>query len=232
MWPLTDITIYYDGLKIPTLPEDADFSNKKNYICDFYHRMLKGYKPPKTGRICIHIDKQLKWEEPNYFGAICSIANTIDEDKYLSLQLWEKYKYILDIVHTSCLTLAKTYDWNTSIFENAYEQVQQSNFEFRIDYPQKKSRDKKATAYVQVEKTEKISSLYLVFISAGKTKKVKVIEKKNWYWYDSIYRLAERSKWLDLSTFGVYQKDNRQFVYYSLLNDVVIGKIEYGETDF
>src|SRR5579875_1428535 len=77
--------------------------------------MLNGYKPPKTGRICIHIDKELKWDEPNYFGAICSIANVIDEDRYLSLQLLEKYQYILDIVHSSCLTLARTYDWNISV---------------------------------------------------------------------------------------------------------------------
>jgi hypothetical protein len=232
MWPLTDITIYYDGLKIPSLPEDADFSRKKNYICDFYHRMLNGYKPPKTGRICIHIDKELKWDEPNYFGAICSIANVIDEDRYLSLQQLEKYQYILNIVHSSCLTLARTYDWNTSVFENAYEHVRQSNFKFVLDYPQKKSRDEKTIAYVQVEKTEETSSLYLAFIMADKTKKIKVVEKKNWFWYDSIYKLAERSKWLDSSTFGVYLKDNSKFVYYSLQDDVIIGKIEYGETDF
>jgi hypothetical protein len=232
MWPLSDITIYYDGLKIPSLPKDADFSNKKNYICDFYHKMLNGYKPPKTGRICIHIANEKRWDEPNYFGAICSISNIIDEDKYISLSQIDKYKYILDIVHQSCLTLAKFYKWDIHVFQNAFDTIYKLDFKFTLDYPQKKSKDKKTLAHVHIEKTETTSSLYLIFVTGETNKKVKLFEKQNWFWYDSVYKFAANSKWLDKVTFGVHSKNNSRFAYYSTLDDIMIGKIEFGETDF
>jgi len=232
MYPLSDITIYYDGLKIPSLPQDADFSHKKNYICDFYHKLLNGYKPPKTGRICIHIAKEKIWDEPSYFGAICSIANTIDEDKYISFSQIDKYKYILDIVHQSCLTLAKHYNWDISIFQNAFDTIYKLDFKFTLDYPQKLSKDKKTLAHVQIEKTETTSFLYLIFSANDLNKKIKLFEKTNWYWYDSVYKFAANSKWLDKVTFGVKSKDNGRFAYYSFLDDIMIGKIEFGETDF
>jgi len=232
MWPLNDITIYYDGLKIPSLPEDADFSNKKNYICDFYHKMLHGYKPPKTGRICIHIDRENKWDKPSYLGAICHVSNIIDEDKYLSLSQLDKYKYILDIVHQSCLTLANFYKWDVDVFQKAFDTIYRMDFKFILNYPQKKSRDKKTMAHVQIQKTQTTSSLYLILVTNETSKKVKLFEKKNWFWYDSIYKYATNSKWLDSSTFGVHSKNNSRFAYYSMLDDIIIGELKFSEKDF
>ncbi|HWV74944.1 MAG TPA: hypothetical protein VN040_24665 [Pseudosphingobacterium sp.] len=83
--PLQDITIYYFGTVIRDAPLDWDFRNTVNYIADFYHNSLNGYKPPKTGRICIHLGAYRNWDTPNYFGSICSFNGIIDEYQYLSL---------------------------------------------------------------------------------------------------------------------------------------------------
>lgn len=68
--PLYDITIYYNGNVIKDAPKDWDFRRTVNYIADFYHDRLNGYKPTKTGRICIHLGPTKNWDKPNYFGAI------------------------------------------------------------------------------------------------------------------------------------------------------------------
>ena len=61
--PLYDITIYYNGNVIKDAPEDWDFRRTANYIADFYHDRLNGYKPTKTGRICIHLDSIKNWDK-------------------------------------------------------------------------------------------------------------------------------------------------------------------------
>jgi hypothetical protein len=53
--PLYDITIYYHGTLIKNTPEDQEFHRTLNYISDFYHNSLDGYKPPKTSRITLHV---------------------------------------------------------------------------------------------------------------------------------------------------------------------------------
>src|ERR1019366_5615076 len=98
-YPLTDITIYHSGPLIKDAPHDWDFRRTVNYIADFYHSGLNGYKPPKTARICINLCDKKYFDQPRYSGSICHYYNIIDEEKYLSLSKEEKYKYILNILH-------------------------------------------------------------------------------------------------------------------------------------
>lgn len=121
--PLCDITIYYDGQLIRDAPEDLDFRHTVNYISDFYHDRLNGYKPTKTGRICIHLGPKKKWNKPNYFGAICSYDNIIDEEKYLKLSKKEKYRYILEILHSTVIEMAEILKWNKLPFNNSYQHI-------------------------------------------------------------------------------------------------------------
>ena len=140
--PLYDITIYYVGQVIKDAPEDWDFRRTVNYIADFYHDRLNVYKPPKTGRICIHLGSTKNWKKPKYFGAICSYDNIIDEDKYLSLSKKEKYRYILEILHSTVIEIADIYDWDKNVFSNAYNHILEHDFKFEKYYPEKKSKDK------------------------------------------------------------------------------------------
>ena len=94
------------------------------------------------------------------------------------------------------------------------------------------SRDKKKLGQVVSEKTEKITILNLLFTIGNETKTIKLFENTNWFWYDIAYKLAKNSKWLDNNSFGVSLKNNEKFGYYSLLDDVIIGKLDFKENDF
>ena len=230
--PLDDITVYYWGENIKQTPEDWEFRKTTNFISDFYHKMLLGYKPPKTGRICIHLNNHTTSEKPDYNGSICSIDSVIDDDKYLSLSKDDKYKYILDLVHKSCLECAHTFNWDKEVFLDAYSEIYKRNFFFSLDYPLKKSKDRTKEAFVQIVKTEELSILYLTFLLNNSDTKIKLFEKTNHFWYDSIYEMANNSKWIDASTFGVYSKRNGKFGYYSLIDEVIVGKLDFKDTDF
>src|SRR6059036_3669881 len=97
---LQDITIYYWGTKQKDTSDKWLFGRICNFICDFYHRMLWGYKPPKTTRICTHLNNRIKnFEEPGYNGSICAIAQGFDEEAFSHLSEKDKYKFLLDMIH-------------------------------------------------------------------------------------------------------------------------------------
>lgn len=227
--PLYDITIYYNGNVIKDAPDDWDFRQKVNYISDFYHDRLNGYKPKKTGRICIHLGPNKNWDKPNYFGAICSYDNIIDENKYLSLSNKEKYRYILDLLHFTVSEIADIYNWEKSIFNNAYNQILESDFKFEKRYPEKKSNDRKHVGQVILTKTENTSTLSVLIKTEGLIRQEILLEKKNWYWYDSIYAFAKNCKWLDNSSFGLYKNDKR--CYFSIENNKTITDFTFGENN-
>ncbi|MBC7862909.1 MAG: hypothetical protein IAF38_08030, partial [Bacteroidia bacterium] len=160
--PLNDITIYYSGNAIKDAPEDWDFRRTVNSISDFYHDTLNGYKPPKTGRICIHLSSEKNSQKPIYFGSICSYWNVIDEGKYLNFHKKEKYKYILDLLHSTILEIAEIYGWDKTVFNNSYDHIIKTDFAFEKRYPEKKSRDRKMLGQVLLVKTEEKSILKVI----------------------------------------------------------------------
>jgi hypothetical protein len=229
-FPLQDITIYYRGSVIKDAPEDWDFRRTVNYITDFYHDRLHGYKPPKTGRICIHLGPTKDWDKPHYFGAICSFDNIIDEEKYLTLSKLEKYKYILDLLHKTITELADIYDWDKSVFINAQNHILESGFKFEKHYPEKKSKDRKHVGQIILIKTEEKSSLLVQMKTGDNTTRQVLLEKNNWYWYDSSYNMAKSCKWLDNSSFGLYK--NGQNCYYSLESNEIINDLTFEPDHF
>ena len=228
---LDDITIYYNGTAIKDAPEDWDFRRTVNFVCDFYHQMLFGYKPPKASRICIHVGGEKKYTEPTYFGSIVMASGSLDEHKYLRLGKLDQWRYILDIVHGICLELCLLFNWETAPFEEAYHQVIDRQFVFQIAYPFKRSRDKVTQARIVVDKTMYTSILSVEWIRDGITKKVQLLNKRNWFWTDSVYELAKNARWLDASTFGVASKVSSRFGYYSIEDDVIIGDLHFEEMD-
>lgn len=228
--PLYDITIYYNGNVIKDAPEDWDFRRTANYIADFYHDRLNGYKPTKTGRICIHLDSIKNWDKPNYSGAICHYDNVIDEKKYLSLSKKGKYRYILEILNSTVLEIADIYNWDKAIFKNAYEHIIESDFKFEKYYPEKKSKDRKRIGQIILEKTEEKCTLWVSIKTGNSFRKEVLLEKRNWYWFDSTYNYAKNCKWLDNSSFGLYK--NGQNCYFSIDENKIISDMTFDENDF
>jgi hypothetical protein len=136
--PLNDITIYYNGHTIKDGTKDCEFRRLVNYITDFYHDSLNGYKPLKTSRITIQLGPERIFEHPKYFGSICTYDNIIDESKYLNFTKKEKYKYILEILHTTILEIADYLNWDKSVFTKSYNHILNNDFKFEKEYSAKK----------------------------------------------------------------------------------------------
>jgi hypothetical protein len=230
--PFSDITLYTPTPHTLGTPEYSEDASLTNFVSDLYVQKMHGYKPPKTTRITIQPAYHEIWNRTWKTGSIVAIAPFYSHNEFAVLDKRGKYKYILDVIQVSMLQLSEEYNWDRTVFENAYKEVIESNFEFRIDYPKKISRDKKKVGQVIVEKTEKITTLSLLFTIGNGTKKVKLFENRNWFWYDIAYKIAKNSKWLDNNTFGVYSKKTDRFGYYSLLDDVIIGKLDFKEEEF
>jgi hypothetical protein len=224
--PLSDITIYYDGDIIKDAPIDWDFRKTVNYIADFYHDKLEGYKPSKTSRICIFLGPTKNRLEPSYFGTICSYDNIINETKYLNLSKNEKYKYILDLLHSTILEIANFYAWDKAIFNIAYNQIISLDFKFEKHFSEKKSKDGKGVGQIILTKTEENSTLNVLIKKGEITKYGILIEKRNSFWYDSFYSLAKKCKWLDHDSFGLVKNGKNCYFSFDLsrtINDVEIG---------
>ena len=230
--PFSDITLYTPTPHKNDTPEYWEDTSLKNYVSDLYVQKMYGYRPPKTTRITIQPAYHNIWDRTWKNGSIVSIAPFYSHDEYVSLNKKGKYKYILDIIQTATLQLSDEYGWDKSVFEKAYNDIIETDFEFKIEYPKKLSRDKKKTGQVVIEKTERVTTLSLLFTVDSDIRKIKLFENRNWFWYDVAYEIAKNSKWLDNNTFGVYSKKTDKYGYYSLVDDVIIGKLDYKENEF
>lgn len=230
--PLSDITLYTPTPHKVGTPEYIEDTSLTNFVSDLYVQKMYGYKPPKTSRITIQPAYHGIWDRTWKTGSIVAIAPFYSHDKFVSLDKNGKYKYILDIIQVATLQLSEEYHWDKTVFQKAYKEVIESDFEFKITYPPKMSRDKKKVGQVVLEKTEKRTILSLLFTIDDNTKKVKLFENTNWFWYDVAYKLAKNSKWIDNNSFGVHLKNNEKFAYYSLPDDAIIGKLDFKENEF
>ncbi len=234
-FPFTDITLYAPTeLKVGT-PEFNNEVSLQNFVSDLYVQKMYGYKPPKTSRVTLQPAYHEIWNRTWKNGSIISIAPYFNYNEYKNLDKKSKYHYILDIVHNSMMKLSEEYSWNKMIFEKAYQEILESDFLFRIEYPIKISRDKKKTANLVIEKTETISSIYLNIKVNELLSQVKLFDKKNTFWYDGIYSFAKNSKWFDSDSFGInYKKKKTQIIYSIKENKVTLfqDNIEVKELDF
>jgi hypothetical protein len=89
-YPLDDIAIYFDGAIINGAiirdqKRDSPYRVQANHVCDLYHTYLNGYKPPITGRICLHlVPDKMSVHKPYYTGCILSCYAIIDEGDFVS----------------------------------------------------------------------------------------------------------------------------------------------------
>jgi hypothetical protein len=132
-----------------------------------------------------------------------------------------KYKYILDLIEKATLQLSDEYKWDKSVFENAYKEVIENDFTFKIDYPRKMYRDKKKSANMIIEKNEIVTSIYLNIPVDDSKFKVKLLDKKNVWWYDCVYQLAKKTKWFDSDRFGVSLRKEKINMSYSIKEKTV-----------
>lgn len=228
--PLYDITLYYDGNEIKDSAKE-DFRRIANYVCDFYHQMLFGYKPPGTGRICIHLGVEEVYKRPLYTGAICTIGWPINEEEYLSLKRQDQMFYILRLVHEVCLELCSMLGWERPAFDNAYNRVVDKKLIFSLRHPSKLSRDRQASVSVIIDKTIDSSSLKLEIVKEGRKEEVILFTKRNWFSYDTVYEFAKNTRWIDKSTFSLLSESRGKVISYSIEEKIVKGDTLFLDED-
>lgn len=219
--PFTDITIYSPTPYTVGTPEYWEETSLINFVSDFYVQNMNGYKPPKTSRITIQPAYHDIWNRTWKNGSIVAIAPFFSHDEFSSLNKSGKYKYILDLIQTATMQLSDEYKWDKEVFETAYKKTLDSNFNFRIEYPSKQSKDRKKSGVFVITKTETTTSAYVDININGTTTTKKLFDKKNSWWYDCIYYLARHNKWFDNDRFGFGFGKGKIDIWYSLDKNAV-----------
>jgi hypothetical protein len=220
--PFSDISLYTPIPHEVGTPEYWEVTSLENFVSDLYVNKMNGYKPTGATRITIQPSFHGIWLKPGKIGSIVSTAPYYNYDDYASLDKKGKYKYILDLIQTATLQASEKFNWDKSVFENAYKDVIAADFKFRIDYAAKLSRDKKKLATLSIEKTETITAVYASIKVNNLTTVKKLFEKKNSWWYDCTYILAKHSRWFDSDRFGIAYRKNQMVIWYSLAQDKIV----------
>ncbi|MCW3107828.1 MAG: hypothetical protein JWQ09_2334 [Segetibacter sp.] len=223
--PFRDITLYTTTPHTIGDPKYYEETALQNYISDLYITCMHGYKPPNTTRVSLQAGPEKMWDRTWKDGSLITVANYFHYDKYASLDLHGKYKYILDIIQDTMVQLSLEYNWDKSVFERAHREVIERNFLFNLNYPVKTSKDKKKKANLSIEKTETITTVNACFTVNEQHSTYKLFDKKNWWWYDSAYKIVENSKWFDNDRFGIHIKQLNFSVWYSLTEQKVLYEV-------
>lgn len=226
--PFRDITLYTPTPYSTGTAEYIEETSLINFVSDLYLQNMNGYKPPKTTRITIQPGYHQIWDRTWKTDSIVSIAPFFSHEEFSSLDKHGKYKYILDIIQTSTIQLSEEYGWDKTVFENAYKKTLESDFKFRIEYPTKQSKDKKKKGVLVITKNETVTSVYVEIYVDGSIITQKLFDKKNWWWYDCVYKLARYSRWFDTDRFGISYGKGKIDIWYSISGNKV-ESCEYGE---
>lgn len=219
--PFEDITLYVPTPYARDNPKYWEETSLHNYMGDLYVRKMKGYKPPNAARVTIQPAYFGIWQHTWKNGSIFSVAVEFRRDDYELMDRRAKCRYILDMIQDAMIQLCNEHGWDRSIFERVYEEIIFCNFEFVIDYPIKGSRDRMKHANLHVEKSATTTFAFAIIEVGDLSKKIKLFEKRNSYWYDCIYKLARYAKWLDSNKFGISYSKGLLEAYYSLTEDKV-----------
>ena len=198
-----------------------DFRHLANYVSDLYVRCLHGYTPPKTSRVSILLSPDNKAQRSFKVGSIATIDQYFPAEKYRELSEDTKAAYVLDFIHNVMLHLSQVCEWDTAVFENAYQEVIARNLKFCFEYPFKASRDRKKRAQLIIEKTQWMTTLLARIECDDNTLIVKLHEHPNRWRYDPTDAAAKHGKWLDDNRFGLDTSSLNFKVWYSLQDEKV-----------
>lgn len=214
--PFSDITLYTPTPYTVGTPEYIEETSLINFVSDLYVQNMNGYKPPKTSRITIQPAYHEIWNRTWKTGSIVAIASFFSHNEFSSLNKSGKYKYILDVIQTATIQLSDEYQWDRTVFENAYKKSLDSNFKFRIEYPAKQSKDRKKSGVFIVIKNETVTSAYVDIHLNGSVITKKLFDKKNSWWYDCVYYLSRHNKWFDNDRYGIGFGKGKIDIWYSI----------------
>jgi hypothetical protein len=203
MSSFNDISLY---AKTPFSVGDPEYHEDvalTNFVSDLYIRNMGGYKPPNTTRVSIQAGPKKMWDRTWKDGSLRLVSAIFEYDHFSSLDKFGRYRYVLDIIQECMLKLSIDFSWEQAVFVRAYNSVIASGFRFEIFFPSKIARNKQAKASICLRKNESLAQILVNFYAAHGNFEVVLVEKKNWWWYDSTYMMVKNYKWFDNERFGV-----------------------------
>jgi len=185
-----------------------------NYVSDLYVRCMDGYKPPRATRITIQPAFYGKWDAPWRSGSIIHIAPFFDLHKYQQANQLRRHHIILDLIQSCTSQLSHYFDWDHLVFKRAYEQVLAFSFRFEEFGKWKLSPDRKMSGRYIIRKDMKVTSFFVEIAGSFGKREIELFQKPNSYWYDAVYILAKKIKWIGRDSFGVSYADGKLSILY------------------
>lgn len=210
---LTDITLY--DLFHPAEGQ-RHFQQRANYVGELYLQGLGDYKPPKTSRISIDLVSEHRPPYAYRHGSIALTAQSVNTPWYDGLSDSEKLHFLLNCVHAALLHLGHAFHWDLAVLAHAYEQAIADGLVFRVQYPEKATRDGKRRARLLLEKTVTTTCLSACIDADGQHVQALLYQGPNWGFYDPVYAVVKHGKWLTRDAFGVHTTRPECRVWYAL----------------
>ena len=194
---LNDITLYYNE---GNSESEKRFTGLQNVISQLYVHFLNGYKPKGTSRISVSLGEK---EGPiSYAGSVLVVHKSFDKKHFWNLNHPEQRLALLNTIHDVAMYCSEKFNWDKEVFEEAYKAVIQNNFEFKIEYQKKKSRNRNYSAsVVKIVRQDKTTIYVRVYDKSGKfLKEVELLSSPS---HEMFYgSIIKKSKWLNNSDFG------------------------------
>ncbi|MFC6226099.1 hypothetical protein ACFP2F_22845 [Hymenobacter artigasi] len=119
---LTDITLYD---QFHPAEGQRQFQQRANDVSGLYGQCLRGYKPPRTTRISITLVPEQRLPRAWMAGSVAVIDQYAHATTYDALPDRAKLRYLLDCLHDAVGHLCRAFLWDATVFEQAYQQVQE-----------------------------------------------------------------------------------------------------------
>jgi len=209
-YKLYDITLYYSA----ETHKEKEFTIRQNLVSDLYVSFLNNYKQKGTTRVSV----TLKNEDHivGYHGSILSVYAYFNEAAYWSTSAIEQNQIILDTVHRIAILCADKYNWDKTVFQDAYLKVIASGFIYKQEQKRKLSRDKKHQAALLLQKNGAITIISVQFYDE-KSNLIRSTELFRSFHADWFYSgIIKNNKWFNNREFGVYARKEELIIKASL----------------
>ena len=212
--PFNDIIFSFPPAK--GQPPERNALHAANFICDLYRQAMQGYKPRACTRIALVANESKVEHEPRKVGQLVATKIYFDQRVYDSLSQLPQYKYLLSIIHEQLMQLSARYEWDKLVFERAYAQVLDDEFNYRVNHSPILSKNRMMAGFISIEKTERLSAVFANINKGSMFFRAKLLEKKNDFAQDCVHVLARHAQWFDNDRFGLRYDKAALAVWYSL----------------
>ncbi|SDQ01688.1 hypothetical protein SAMN05428975_5934 [Mucilaginibacter sp. OK268] len=198
-------------------PHQFDFNIQTWCIQEQYWSYLKKYDVGQFRRIIVRVnDTNIITEYDNIIDEpsndVIAINKYFDIASFLNMNVFEKKRALLELLHNCMLYLAGQYGWEKESLLNAYHECVESNLEYKFKVKNKdfKSPTKEFIGYIQCYwDIDKFTATGVILRKDEHPLRQEVIMEIEPYHAEFIY--YSTCKWDDPYTFSLYSKEGKKW---------------------